>query len=171
MPIELGRWWFQRYVQSKTLIDPIPQRHRLIFEGIDRALQAEWLCRWRNSDTGIAYRAVHSTVGRGWRPDDADRCSRSELTLVARFLTGHCHLGDFALPWDLDELVACPWCGHDFSREHLLWECTSLSSVRAEVLQVGTHVGDLEWVAWHRAFSLGRFLVLARRLVDPGSDS
>ena len=100
-----------------------------------------------------------------------DQCSRLELTLVARFLMGHYHLHDFAFPWDPDELVDCPWCGGAFSKGHMLWECTGLTSERAMTLGVGPGVGDLERVARHRTSSLGRFLVLAWRHLASGGGS
>ena len=164
-PMELGRWWFHRFVRGRTLCDPLSQHTRPIFDGIDRALRAEWQHRWDASDTGSALRAVHAYIGRGWRPVDMDRCSWLELTLVARFIVGHCHLHDFAFPWDSDELVDCPWCGDAFSRSHIPWDCIGLTSERAAVLQVDSHVGDLEWVARYRASSLGKFLIRARSLL------
>ena len=167
-PMELGRWWFHRFVRGRTLRDPPPQLTRPILNGIVCALRAEWQCRWDVSDTGSALRAIHAHIGCGWRPVDIDRCSQLELTLVARFIMGHCHLHDFAFPWDFDELADCPWCGDAFSRSHMLWDYIGLTSERAAVLQVGSHVGDLEWVARHRASSLGKFLIRARSVLARG---
>ena len=91
--------------------------------------------------------------------------------LVAWFIVGHCHLHNFAFPWDSDELVDCPWCGDAFSRGHMLWEYTGLTSERVVTLQVGPRAGDLEWVARHRTSSLGRSLVLTLRRLFSGDGS
>ena len=95
------------------------------------------------------------------------------LTLTARFLTCHCHFGDFSMPWGADVETVCPFCGDIFSRAHMLWECSRLTRERA-VLVAGVdliHVGDLPWFAAHRVRQLGRFLVAARQLAERGFGS
>ena len=127
-PQELGRAWFIRAVRGHTLVTPLPRRRRLIFEGVDRALRLELQRSWEASDRGRMLYEVLPRVGREWQPLDIDRVPRRGVTLVARFLTGHCHLGGFSLPWDPLESVPCPLCGGEFSREHLLWECSAVSA-------------------------------------------
>ena len=82
---------------------------------------------------------------------DASRGSRLDLLETARFITGHCHVGEFTVPWHVDEWAICPWCGDDFTREHILWECWGLSHERRAFL------GEAE----SREFeSLGQFVLL-----------
>ena len=80
-----------------------------------------------------------SQVGREWQPIDIDWVLMRHVTLVARFPTNHCHLGFFPLPWDPLERVACPLCGRDFTREHLLWDFPIVSLQGEEILD---HVLD-----------------------------
>ena len=107
---------------------PLPRRRRLIFEGVDRGLRLELQWSWEASDHDRLLYEVFPRVGREWQPLDIDWVPRRGVTLVARFLTGHCHLGGFSLPWDSLESVPCPLCGGEFSREHLLWECLVVSA-------------------------------------------
>ena len=172
---ELGRTWFQRSVRGRTLTDPLPRRHRLIREGIDRALRMEWRARWMQSAVGSALREVFPRAGPEWCPvlPAAQGGARKALTLTARFLTCHCHFGEFSMPWGVDVETVCPFCGVIFSRTHMLWECPRLTRERV-VLVAGvdlTHVGDLSWFAAHRARQLGRFLVAARQMAEQGFGS
>ena len=64
----------------------------MIFEGVDRALRLELQRSWEASDRGRMLYEVLPRVGREWQPLDIDRVPRRGVTLVARFLTGHCHL-------------------------------------------------------------------------------
>ena len=134
-PLELGVTWFRRSVQGKFLADSsFPFRRRIIYEGIDRAIKAEWSRRWAASETGSALREIVTTVGQAWTPRDTSTGSRLDLLERARFITGHCHVGAFAVPWHVDEWAICPWCGDDFTREHILWECRGLSHERRAFL-------------------------------------
>ena len=150
-PLELGVTWFRRSVQGKFLADPsFPFRRRIIYEGIDRAIKAEWSRRWAASETGSALHEIVTTVGQAWMPRDASRGSRLDLLETARFITGHCHVGAFAVPWHVDEWAICPWCGDDFTREHILWECRGLSHERRAFL------GEVESEEFE---SLGQFVL------------
>ena len=133
------------------MADPsFPFRHRIIYEGIDRAIKAEWSRKWAVSETGSALREIVTMVGQTWMPRDASRGSRLDLLETARFITGHCHVGAFTVPWHIDEWAICPWCGDDFTREHILWECRALSHERRAFL------GEAE----SREFeSLGQFVL------------
>ena len=51
----------------------------------------------------------------------------------------------------IEEWAICPWCGDDFTREHILWECRGLSYKRRAYLQ-GTESGEFK--------SLGQFVLL-----------
>ena len=50
-------------------------------------------------------------VGEVWRTRDAESGSRIDFLWTSRFLTGHCHVGAFALPWAVDEWVGVPGVG------------------------------------------------------------
>lgn len=65
-------------------------------------------------------------VGEVWTSLNADRGSTFDLFATARFITGCCHLGAFALPWNIDECVVCTWCGNNFTWDHVSLECTGL---------------------------------------------
>ena len=153
----------------------MPRRHRLIREGIDRALRLEWRARWTQSAVGTALREVFPLAGSAWSPVSAAVPSgeRLALTLIARFLTSHCHFGEFSMPWGADVETVCPFCGGIFSRGHMLWDCPGLVRERA-LLVAGTglvHRGDLSWFAVCRVRQLGRFLVAARQLAERGFGS
>ena len=133
--LELGVISFRRSVQGKFLADPsFPFRRRIIYEGINRAIKAEWSQRWAASETGSALCEIVTTVGQAWMHRDASRGSRRDLLETARFITGHCHVGAFAIPWHVDEWAIYPWCGGDFTREHILRECWGLSHERRAFL-------------------------------------
>ena len=163
-PRELGRAWFIRAVRGHTLITPIPRRRRLVYEGVDSALRLELQRSWAVSDRGRMLHVVIPRVGMEWQPWDIDQVPRRGVTLVARFLTGHCHLGVFSIPWDPLERISCPLCGGDFSREHLLWNCTTVSEQREEFLSRGAEVWgeDLGRLAHLGLGSLSRFLLAIR---------
>ena len=132
----------------------------MIFEGVDQALRLELQRSWEASDHGRMLYEVLPRVGREWQPVDIDWVPSRGVTLVARFLTGHCHLGGFSLPWDPLESVPCPLCGGEFSREHLLWECSAVSAQREEFLSQGLEIQgiDLGCLAHLSVGSLSRFL-------------
>ena len=77
--------------------------------------------------------------------------------IVARFMTGHCHLGDFCLPEE-DELVACPLCAEDYTREHFLRECVAVSDLRQRWLQLGNDRELQDLIQFH-CYPLGNFLL------------
>ena len=167
-PLELGCTWFRRSVWGKTLLTPLARRRQTIYQGIDRALRAEWQRRWRESETGGALREALPRVGGAWMTRDTQRGSRVDPLMAARYLTGHCHIGAFDLSWYTEEWVACPWCGDEFSRDHMLWECRGLTEERHVLLRgIGSdRRGNLEWLASHFGSRIGRFTRAAGQLVE-----
>ena len=164
-PDELGATWFQRSVRGRTLHPTLPGRRRLIRDGIERALSAECIRRWRASETGRQLFSVFPHAGGGgWYPEDADVARRQDITIVARFLTGHYHLGPWAPTRDPDEYELCPLCGETYSREHLIFDCEALDHVRCDILGsvLGRSPGGLTWLARSACAPLGRFLLCAR---------
>ena len=165
----LGRVFFQRSVRGTTLPMTLPCRRSIIFRGIDRALRQEWQRRWSSSEMGAALREVLPEIGATWAPEDAGRGSRWDLTMTARFFTGHCHLGPFQTPWHDDEdLVGCPFCGDSFSRVHLVWECRGVAVERERCLSgiLPVVVGDWTVLGARGAFRLGHFLRSVGRLLE-----
>ena len=166
--MELGATWFHRSMQGTTLSDSaLHLRRSLIYQGIDRALRAEWQRRWTASETGSALREIIPTVGVAWTPMDIGGGNRLDLLETTRFITGHCHVGAFALPWHTEEWVMCPWCGDDFTREHLLWECRGLSQERRVFLRgiESREFKSLEQCVMFYGSRIGRFLRVARVLL------
>ena len=170
-PAELGRTFFRRQVLGKTLPTTMPKRIGLIKCGIQKALHGEWQSRWRVSDTGGQLRDVLGFVAGGWRPEDAAVATRADITMVARFLTGHFHLGDWSPAWDSDVIQECPFCGEEYSRDHLVHECIFLESVRETTMKsVGASRGrDLRWLARSGCAHLGRFLRTISALIPGGA--
>ena len=149
IPDELGATWFQRSVRGRTLHQTLPGRRRLILEGIERALLAECIRRWRISETGRQLFSVFPHAGGGgWYPEDADVARRQDISIVACFLTGNYHLGPWAPARDPDEFEFCPLCGEAYSREHLIFDCKTLDHVRCDVLGsiLGRSSGSLAWL-------------------------
>ena len=164
-PDEIGATWFQRSVRGRTLPHTLPGRRRLIRDGVERALSAEILRRWRASETGRQLYSVFPRASEGgWLPDDADVARRRDLTIVARFLTGHYHLGDWTPTRDPDEYELCPLCGDLYSREHLIFECEPLDHVRRDILgpALGRCSGGLAGLARLACAPMGRFLLIVR---------
>ena len=128
-PMELGQAWLRREILGPTGIDLERARWRMIRDSIEEALEAEWQRRWRSAGTGRTLFALMERVGQPWTPEDASRCGRMEMVLVARYLTGHCHLGSFAIPHD-DALEDCPLCGELYLEDHFIYDCTALHDVR-----------------------------------------
>ena len=79
---------------------------------------------------GVSFAGDYTDGGGSMEADGHWGGNRLDLLVTARFIIGHCHVGAFALPWHTEEWVMCPWCGDDFTREHLLWECRGLSQER-----------------------------------------
>ena len=119
---------------------------------------------WVVSGRGRMLHEVIPRVGMEWQPWDIDQVPRRGVTLVARFLTGHSHIGGFSKPCYPWERISCPLCGGDFSREHLLWNCTLVSQQREEFLSRGAEVWgeDLGRLAHLGLGSLSRFLLAIR---------
>ena len=157
---EVGWTWFQRSVVGRTLSVPFPRTRGVIRRAMDRALMLEWQARWSTVEVGASLREALPRVGCAWRPADAELGGRLDTTYAARFLTGHCHLGTFSVPWDPSEWALCPLCGEDFSREHIVWECRGLLLERTRLLgSAGVErVGDWVWLASTRGSRLGRFI-------------
>ena len=113
-PVEIGRAWFRRAILARTTVDPLRSRPRLVLDHIDDALRVEWRRRWHSADTGRSLHDLFVDAGEPWVPEDVHRCRRLEMVLVARFMTGHCHLGNFSLPRE-DYSEDCPLCGEPYS--------------------------------------------------------
>ena len=127
---------------------------------MDRALLLEWQARWSTVEVGASLREALLRVGCAWRLSDAKLGGRLDTTCAARFLTGHCYLGTFSVPWDPSEWALCPLCGEDFSREHIVWECRGLLLERTRLLGSAgvARVGDWVWLASTQGSRLGRFI-------------
>ena len=85
-------------------------------------------------------------------PEDIVHCRQLEMVQVARFRTGHCHLGNFCLlPEDHSE--DCPLCGEPYSRVHFLLECEALSDLRSQWLALSAWGrGGFRGLVWHDCF-------------------
>ena len=81
----------------------IPFHRRIIYEGIDRAIKAEWSRRWAAFETGSALHEIVPKVGQAWMPRDASRGNKLDLLETTRFIRGHRHVGVFAVPWHIEE--------------------------------------------------------------------
>ena len=94
-----------------------------------------------------------------------------EMVLVARYMTGHCHLGPFEIPRE-DELGDCPLCGALYLEDHFLYDCVALHDVRVRWLDVGGRgIGDLWGLVWQRCSRLGTFLRVVREQLVASEDS
>ena len=111
-------------------------------------------------------------MGAQWRLEEVtDSGSTWDITLAARFFTGHCHLGDFQLPWhEHEDAVHCPFCDEPFTRAHLVWECCGVHAERDEYLG-GMLPRDVSWsiLLGRGAMRLGRFLRIVGLMVDRAS--
>ena len=114
----------------------------MIRKSIDEALVVEW--QRRSANTGRTLFALLDRAGGPWMPEDASCCRRMEMVLVARYMTGHCHLGPFEIPCE-DELEDCPLCGEFYLEDHFIYDCVALRDVRVQWLDVGGRgIGDLQ---------------------------
>ena len=120
----------------------------------------EWQARWTTVDVGSSLWEALPTISKVWRTSDTELGGRLDITFATRFLTRHCHLGRFNVPWDPPEWAPCLLCGEDFSRAHLVWECTGCIHQRDCVLGgvVAERVGDWTWLVETRGSRLGRFI-------------
>ena len=92
-----------------------------------------------------------------------------DITLAARFFTGHCHLGTFQTPWHEDEDgVECPFCVETFTRVHLVWECRGVTDEREGCFGGTLPIRAGEWsvLLGRGAARLGRFLRTVGLLID-----
>ena len=100
-----------------------------------------------------------------WVPEDVHHCRRPEMLQVARFMTGHCHLGNFRLPRE-NYSEDCPLCGELYSRVHFLTECVALSDLRSRWLASSAWGrGGLRGLVWHDCSRFGHFLLGVRDLI------
>ena len=109
---------------------------------------------------------VMRSVGDGWLPQDALKARREDWTRVARFLTGHYHLGNWSPARDMDIDERCPLRLEAFSQEHLIWDCKRLETIRRASLgrfsdRNGWNIARLIWVG---NAPLGRFPRVAHEL-------
>ena len=94
--------------------------------------------------------------------------------MALHFMTGHCHIGPFSVPWHKEEdWVECPFCGEVFTHQHLVWECCSVIDEREAWLRevLPGRVGDLTELVQRGAFWLGYFLRSVGRLLDSGEET
>ena len=126
----------------------------------------EWQCRWRLANICRTLFASLDRVGEPWMPEDASCCGWMEMVLVARYMTGHCHLGPFEIPRE-DELEDCPFCGELYLEDHFIYDCAALRDLQVRWLDVGGRgIGDLRGLVWQRCSWLGTFLrVMHEQLV------
>ena len=90
---------------------------------------------------------------------------------MARYLTGHCHLGSFAIPHD-DALEDYPLCGELYLEDHFIYDCTALRDVRDRWLDVGSEgIGELQGLVWQHCSRLGTFLRIVRERLVALEDS
>ena len=170
-PVELGRAWLHREVLRSTALDLERTRWRVLRESIDEALVVEWQRRWRSANTGRTLFALLDRVGEPWMPEDASCCGRMEMVLVARYMTGHCHLGPLEIPRE-DELEDCPLCGELYLEDHFIYDCAALRDVRVRWLDVGGRgIGDLRGLVWQQCSRLGTFLRVVRERLVASEDS
>ena len=100
-------------------------------------------------------------------PWDTSRGDKLDLLEIARFIPSHCHVGAFAVPWHVEEWAICPWCGDDFMREYILWECRGLSHEWQAFLR-GAELREFESLGQFVLFlglCIGQFLREAGRLL------
>ena len=98
---------------------------RVTRESIDTTLVAEWQRHWHSANTGRTLFILLDQVGEPWMPVDVSYYRRMEMVLVAQCMTGHCHLGPFAVPCE-DELEDCALCGEIY---HFIFDCVDLRDV------------------------------------------
>ncbi|CAD7695489.1 unnamed protein product [Ostreobium quekettii] len=112
---------------------------------IDEALVDEW--------------KLLPDTGQPRSPEDAALCHRSDVSLVGRFMTGHCHFGNFRIPQDDDEMVECVLCGQVYNRTHFLSECDQVEDLRLKWLNSeGTVIQNLRNWFWNHCARFGAFI-------------
>ena len=162
-PSEIGRAWLHRLNRSRETLVTQAWDRRLMHDVIDRGLLAQWQRTWECSEHGEALRLILPRVADAWAPWES--ISRERCTLVARFMTSHCHFGSFCLPWhDDDAHEDCPLCGDVLSRRHIFLECPRLSMPRLFLFESAPcgRETDLSWFVRAGQSALGLFLLSVR---------
>ena len=119
-PQGIGGAWFRRNSRQFSQNVLRGQRRHQLSRLVDRGLVAEWQRTWPHTERGQALKALLPSVREQWRAHES--LTRCQATMLARFMTGHYHLGRFALPWhEEDDMAPCA-CGELFSRHHLYFE-------------------------------------------------
>lgn len=146
IPAEVGRCWLRKAVKAADIRDPQSLRLAILDELVDRQLSAAWRREWQHSDKGALLREVLPSAGTEWTPEG--RTHRAGTTLLARMMTGHCHLGGVRIQAHEERPVECPLCGDFFTRDHIVFECTAVEDLRMTLLQSvpQVHRRDLEWI-------------------------
>ena len=145
-PSEIVRAWFYRLNRSHEILVNRCWSNRLIHDAVHRGLSAEWKRTWEYSDYGEALRLIFPQVTNTWVPFES--LSRMRCTLMACFLTSHCHFGSFSLSWHEDEASeVCPLCGDLLTRHHIFLQCPQLSMSRLFLFESAPcgHEMDLSW--------------------------
>ena len=120
-PQGIGGAWFRRNFRQFSQHDLQAFRRKQLNRLVSRGLVAEWQRTWTNTECGQALKALLPTVREQWRAHPS--LTRGQATLLARFMTGHCHLGRFSLPWHEEEDMIMCVCRELFSRHHLCFKC------------------------------------------------
>ena len=145
VPAEVGRRWLRKAVKAADIQDPRSLRLAILDQLVDRQLSAAWRREWQQSDKGALLREVLPRAGTEWTP--AGHTHRAGKTLLARMMTGHCHLGGVRIQTHDERPMECPLCGDFFTRDHVVFECTAVEDLRTPFLQSVplVHRRDLEW--------------------------
>ena len=157
--MEIDCAWFCRAVLARSLVEPLQSRPRLVMDHIDIALRAKWRRCWHAADTGRFLHDLFEDAGEAWMPEDIAHYHRLEMVQLARFVMGHCHLGNFCLPRE-DHSEDCPLCGEPYSRVHFLTDCVALADLWS--LWLSPFVwgrSGLRDLVWRDCFRFGRFLL------------
>ena len=133
-------------MKEADIRDPRSLRPAILDQLVDRELSAAWRREWQQSEKGALLREVLPRAGTEWTPED--RHHRAGKTLLARMMTGHCHLGGTRIQTHEERPVECPLCGDFFTRDHIVFECTAVEDLRTPFLQSVplVHRRDLEWI-------------------------
>ena len=95
-------------------------------------------------------------------PKDVHHCYWLEMVQVARFMTGHCHLGTFRILRE-NYSEGCPLCGEPFSHVHCVTECVALTDLQSRWLaSFAWGWSGLRGLVWHDCSQFGHFLLGVR---------
>lgn len=148
-PINAQAWdifaSIERSVRDRKLSETIPFRLHLIYGEINSALMANWSRIWRISEIWRAFRDDFPRLGEAWTTLHAARGNRSVTLIAARLLVGFFYICACLVPWDPDEWVVGPWCGDDFTWNHLIW---TYSGIPKERLVFSTDLTQVESVSY-----------------------